>query len=129
MMHCALTNLIGESAFGDFDSDISKRRNASLHNRSAVHCTCKNQTMKYLESKSTLQVSNMLKVARKRAPFLRKENKKLESKVKDEVRERFVANQRKKIQKEMDDIQKRSELAEKVQKHGGRGGLVVSGMM
>ena len=82
-----------------------------------------------MESKSTLQVSNMLKVARKRAPFLRKENKKLESKVKDEVRERFVANQRKKIQKEMDDIQKRSELAEKVQKHGGRGGLVVSGMM
>ena len=51
LMHCALTNLIGESAFGDFDFDISKRRNASLHNRSAVHCTRRNQTMIIISGK------------------------------------------------------------------------------
>ncbi|KAK3720497.1 hypothetical protein RRG08_058385 [Elysia crispata] len=33
--HCPLNNLVGESSCGDFDFDLSKRRYAHLHNRSA----------------------------------------------------------------------------------------------
>lgn len=42
--HCLLTNLIGESALGDYDYDIFKRRNASLYSRSSLHIIKRNKT-------------------------------------------------------------------------------------
>ena len=55
LRHCSLTNLIGESAFGDLDFDFNIRRNASIHNRSATHCIKRNKTMHFLGGKSIYQ--------------------------------------------------------------------------
>ena len=33
LLHCPLTNLLGERMFGDLDFDIQKRRHASNHHR------------------------------------------------------------------------------------------------
>ena len=38
IMRRPLTNFVGVSAFGDFDFDVCKRRNASLHKRTSMHC-------------------------------------------------------------------------------------------
>ncbi|GFR74879.1 hypothetical protein ElyMa_000440800 [Elysia marginata] len=119
LRHCSLTNLIGESSFGDFDFDISKRRNATLHNRSAVHRFKRIKTSKFLGRKSQSQTSRLLKIARKRAPLLRKENKEMDEKMKNAKKEKFIENQEQKIAKEINDVEKRSNLTEKVKKHGG----------
>ena len=44
LMHYPLTNLEGENAFGDFDFDVCKRGNASLHIRSSMHSIKRNTT-------------------------------------------------------------------------------------
>ena len=56
LMHYPLTNLVGESAFGDFDFDVCKRRNASLHIRSSMHSIKRNKTVKFISSKSRSQI-------------------------------------------------------------------------
>ena len=60
LKHCPLSNLIGESAFWDFDYDVGKRRNASLHNRSAVHSVKRNKTVNFVSSKSTTVKNKLL---------------------------------------------------------------------
>ena len=56
LMHYPLTNLVGESAFGDFDFDVCKRRNASLHIRSSMHSIKRNKTVEFISSKSRSQI-------------------------------------------------------------------------
>ena len=119
LIHCRLTNLIGESSFGDFDFDKSKRRNANLHNRSAVHSVKRNKTSEFLASKSESQVCSLFQFARKRAPEVKKENKELEVKMINEGKEKFVQNQDEKIVKTCADITKRSSIILNVKKHGG----------
>ena len=69
---CPLTNLIGKGAFGDFDFDCSKRRNASVHNRSALHTVHRNKTMEFVHHKTAKARKELFSVARKMAPELRK---------------------------------------------------------
>ena len=59
LRHCPLTNLIGESSFGDFDFDISRQRNATFPNRSAVHCVKRNRASAFLAWKSKSQASKL----------------------------------------------------------------------
>ena len=66
LMHCLLTNFVGESAFGDFDFDVCKRRNASLHNRSSMQSIKRNKTVKFISSKSRSQISRLLGLADKK---------------------------------------------------------------
>ena len=94
-------------------------RNATLHNRSAVHCMKRNRTSAFLACKSRSQASKLLKFARKRAPVLRKENKELEEKMKNAKKEKFIENQQQKIMKEINDVERRSNLSENVKKHSG----------
>ncbi|GFO35716.1 hypothetical protein PoB_006222100 [Plakobranchus ocellatus] len=37
LKHCSLTNLVGESSFGDLDHDINRRANSSNLTRTASH--------------------------------------------------------------------------------------------
>lgn len=117
--HCLLTNLIGESAFGDYDYDVSKRRNASLHNRSAVHTLKRNKTVKFLSKQSPKVRKDMFAVARKLGPQFRQESRATEDRVKNEIRAKFVANQEQKIKKQLAEIERNSKTLEKVKEHGG----------
>ncbi|GFR85261.1 secretory carrier-associated membrane protein [Elysia marginata] len=119
LKHCPLTNLIGESAFGDIDYDFSKRRNCSLHNRSSIHCLKRNKTMTYLEKKTVLEQKEIFQIARAKAPSLRRECREAEEKVINATREKFIENQQKKLEKEINDIDRRSNISEAVLKHGG----------
>ncbi|GFN81450.1 putative nuclease harbi1 [Plakobranchus ocellatus] len=117
--HCPLNNLIGESSFGDFDYDLSKRRHASLHNRSAVHVIKRNKTMKFLNKKSVAQQGRILSLARKFRQKYRQHNRDLEEKASSEIKRRFVFNQDKKIQKRLAEISKNANIIEAVQKQDG----------
>lgn len=119
LAHCPLTNLIGESAFGDIDYDFSKRRNASLHNRSALHCIKRNKTMNYLSKKPLGLQRKMLLSARRQGPEFRKESKVQEEKVKDSIRQKFLENQQKKIDKEMTEITRNSKIIDAITEQGG----------
>ncbi|KAK3743352.1 hypothetical protein RRG08_061288 [Elysia crispata] len=90
--HCPLNNLIGESSFGDFDFDLSKRRHASLHNRSSLHMVKRNKTMNFLTKKTSGQQRNILALARKYSQKYRKHSRKMEEKATNQIRQRFVEN-------------------------------------
>ncbi|GFO44245.1 rhodanese protein [Plakobranchus ocellatus] len=119
LKHCPLTNLIGESAFGDFDYDCSTRRNSSLHNRSAIHCLKRNKTMSYIEKKTPSQQKNIFILARSKAFSLRQQSTDAEKNVVNATREKFIKNQQEKLEKEINDIDRRSSISEAVVKHGG----------
>ena len=113
---CPLNNLIGESSFGDFDFDLS---NASLHNRSAVHMIKRNRTMKFLNKKTTSQQKSILAIAWKYREKYRRNNTQLEQKATDQIRQRFVEKQDKKIQKELASLTKNANIVEAVHENGG----------
>ena len=97
LMHCPLTNLVGESAFGDFDFDVCKRRNASLHNRSSMHSIKRNKTVKFISSKSRSQKNRLFGLARLRGKVIRKESVEHEKEVKNNVREMMAENQQRRL--------------------------------
>ena len=119
LLHCPLTNLVGESAFGDLDFDFSRRRNVGLHNRSALHALKRNNTMLYLKKKTSAAQRHIFQIARQEGPLLRKENRKREEEVKDAIRAKFVQNQDLKIVKKMKEITRTDTIRANVEDHGG----------
>ena len=81
LTHCPLTNLVGESAFGDFDFDVGRCRSTSLHNRSAVHCIQRNKSMKFMSRKSLSCKSKLFSAARKFGPILKQKHREVENEV------------------------------------------------
>ena len=72
LMHRPLTNLVGESAFRDFDFDVCKRRN--LYTIDPLCAVLKNKTVKFISSKSRSQINRLFGLARSRGKVLRKES-------------------------------------------------------
>ncbi|GFR69776.1 hypothetical protein ElyMa_002058000 [Elysia marginata] len=119
LSHCPLTNLVGESAFGDIDYDFSKRRNCTLHNRSTVHMIKRNKTMSFVKCQTSIRRAKLFQTARKHAKLLRKKHKEEEEQVKIVAKEKMVANQEKKIQKDIAILERRNKITLSVKKHGG----------
>ncbi|GFN81993.1 hypothetical protein PoB_000849900 [Plakobranchus ocellatus] len=119
LAHCPLTNLIGEGAFGDFDFDCSKRRNASLHNRTSLHTVHRNKTMKFVGSQNARDRQHMFQVARKFAPLLRRESKEQDIAVKVAIKQKFADNQQRKIDRQITAMEKSSRLFDSLSEDGG----------
>ena len=118
--HCPLTNLIGESAFGDLDFDYSKRRNASTHNRSVLHSVKRNKTVQnFLNTKSVSKQKKLFAIARSKAPIFRKQQREQEEAVKNCIRQKFLENQDRKIKKAFSDMSKSDSITANVEAHGG----------
>ena len=117
--HCPLTNLIGESSFGDFDYDMSKRRGASLHNRSANHVIKRNGTVGYITKKPEATQSLLFSHAKKMGKQLRKDNRAMEMKVVIDTKQKFADNQSKKIAKLQAALSRHSKAVDSVKDHGG----------
>ena len=76
LKQCPLTNLVGESSFGDLDYDFNCRANCSMLNRSALHVIKRNKTASsYLACKTKEQRSKLFSVANKRSREVQKDLK------------------------------------------------------
>lgn len=118
--HCPLTNLVGDSAFVDFDYDFYRRSNASLINRSAKHVVKKrNNTVEYITKQSPAMKEALFKSARPERIYLKKESREEEESVNHAQRVKFVENQQKRIDKESMGMSKRGKAMDEVHKHGG----------
>ena len=90
LAHCPLTNLIGESAFGDFDFDVHKRRNCTLFNRSSIHMSKRNDVVDFIASKTSNERDKLFKFSRSYAPCLKKRKVEEEDKVKIQIQEKMI---------------------------------------
>ena len=115
-----LTNLIGESAFGDLNFDMGHRRQCSLFNRAAKHMLKRNRTMDWLSNKSGAEQERILAEERKVRRKLRKKYMKQEDIVRLKISEKLAENEwKKQKKKELKGAKDKQEIIDKIMKEGG----------
>ena len=119
LRHCPLTNLVGESAFGDLDLDLQRKPNRKMFSRSASHAFNRNKTASFLASKSKSSREMLFSIARRKSRELLKQEASKEKMLKNKVREKMVENQEKKIQRKIKEISVGAEIMRRVEDHGG----------
>ena len=119
LKNCPLTNLVGESSFGDLDFDIRRRPHCSNLKRSASHCIKRNKTAStYLDRKSPSMRTKLFYMARKKSRELVEQAKQHEAKVAVQIKEKMVENQNKLLNREIEQMTKEDEIKDKVKEVG-----------
>ena len=114
-----LTNLVGENAFGDFDFQQKKCRNAKLFHHSTLHMAKRNNVSGWLDDQSPTEQAFNMKKARKKAKPTKKEHRQREKDVSSAVRKKLMAQAAASIEAEIKAARLRQKLIEDVAKHGG----------
>lgn len=116
--HCPLHNLLGENVFGELDFDFNKRRNATLHSRSALHMLRHNKTGKWLR-KQGKQSASILAFARKKGKILRDKHREKERIVMLRLRQKLAENKQRQLEKEAKVAANKTELIKRLALVGG----------
>ncbi|GFO41302.1 hypothetical protein PoB_006780700 [Plakobranchus ocellatus] len=98
---CPLTNLTGERLFGDFDFDLNKRRNASIHIRSTTSMWKHNATRRWLDKQSIGMARKLVRKAIQYGPEWKKKSKEATNAVKEKIKIKIAENKRLKDEKEV----------------------------
>ena len=98
---CPLTNLTGERLFGDFDFDMNKRRNTSLHVRSTTNMWKHNGTANWLKKQTNSTSKKIVKKAIKYGSEWRKKYQNERASVKQKIKAKIMQNKR---ERELKDI-------------------------
>ncbi|KAK3776925.1 hypothetical protein RRG08_016745 [Elysia crispata] len=110
-----LTNLVGESAFGDLDQDFNVRQNYSIAKRSASHCVKRNSSAgSFLGMKCKTEKDKLFAVARRRAREYQEEQKYYEKEVSLNVKRKMLENQEAKMNKLINATNRNAQLLKRL---------------
>ena len=104
---CPLTNWTGERLFDNFDDDLQKRRNTSLHNRSTTNMWKGNKTSKWLGKQSLSSSEKLVKKAIKCLPVWGKKHQEEGAAVKEKIKAKIRHNKSEKDKKDFKEKEKR----------------------
>ena len=116
---CPLTNLTGERMFGDLDYDMTRRRRASTLLRSTVNMWKHNKTSRFLDQKSPNALRNTMASGRKHGKELKLKHAAAVKRVREKIKARILENERKKVDKDVQDKERQSALLNDILSQGG----------
>ncbi|GFO43030.1 hypothetical protein PoB_006953500 [Plakobranchus ocellatus] len=116
-LHCPVTNLVGENAFGDFDFIMGKHRRTSLFHLSALQSAKQNRVSQWL--RTTGKSSQFMAQARRTAAALKAKHREREKQVIVAVRKRMLQNAAEQEKKLAKLAENKRAVIQAVLSHGG----------
>ncbi|KAL5007846.1 hypothetical protein ScPMuIL_016652 [Solemya velum] len=117
--HTKLTNIPSENLFGDLDSGMRRKPNATLRHHSSVTMFKHNHTAAWLKKKSTTSRKLLLKLARNKAKTLKEKEQMYEKHVNLQRREMIEEIKRKKLKSKRIKQLEMKEIEHNVKNMGG----------
>lgn len=105
--------------FGDLDYDMTRRRTASTLLRSTVVMWKHNKTSKFLESRSPDALRKTMASGRKHGKQIKRKHMAEVKKVREQIKVRILENERKKMEKDIQDRERQTDLLNDILSQGG----------
>lgn len=120
MQHCQLTNLLGESCFGDLDYSMHKNRGASLHFHSTTNMLKRNRPISgWLSNKSSHEKTILIEKSKKLGPDMREAGRNQQRLVMEDLQRNIEAEELEEKRKAEKQFHYKNKLAEDISAQGG----------